>query len=155
MRITASSPRRRKRLHHIDKMENASTWAANASGRLSLQMRPPLHLTSPQAGSTRAAGTARLLSSFGTAAPDCLDGARFRFERGDVESQPASSMANANNSRALYYISSIVGAFGAGTPARHSACPALRCGRTTPVRNPALSASRSCMHRSGLDGGTL
>ena len=32
--------------------------------------------------------------------PDYLDRARFRFERGDVEPESSSSMANANNSRA-------------------------------------------------------
>jgi hypothetical protein len=32
--------------------------------------------------------------------PDYLDGARFRFERGDVEPESSSSVANANNSRA-------------------------------------------------------
>ena len=32
--------------------------------------------------------------------PAYLDGARFRFERGDVEPEPSLSLANANNSRA-------------------------------------------------------
>jgi site-specific DNA-methyltransferase (cytosine-N4-specific) len=32
--------------------------------------------------------------------PDYLDGARFRFERGDVEPASSSAVANANNSRA-------------------------------------------------------
>jgi hypothetical protein len=32
--------------------------------------------------------------------PDYLDGARFRIERGDVEPESSSSVANANNSRA-------------------------------------------------------
>jgi site-specific DNA-methyltransferase (cytosine-N4-specific) len=34
--------------------------------------------------------------------PNYLDGARFRFERGDPEPQPSSSVANANNSRASH-----------------------------------------------------
>jgi hypothetical protein len=62
-------------------------------------VRPPLHLSSPWAGWTPDAATARLLSSLGTPAPDYLDGARFRFERGDVESEPPSSMANASSSQ--------------------------------------------------------
>jgi DNA modification methylase len=32
--------------------------------------------------------------------PDYLDGARYRLERGDVEPESSSSVANANNSRA-------------------------------------------------------
>ena len=79
-------------------------------GRAQVEVKEPLFLETPTARLAPHAARLRIippsllvaLGGFPTGWPvsDYLDGARFRFERGDVEPDSSSSVANASNNRA-------------------------------------------------------